>query len=101
MTLRKYVVTEDVDLTVPVRREVAKVVREPVDGNASHGGPIADGDSSETIVLREEEIIVDKEVVAKERVAVETDVETEQKHVTDTVRKERVSIDGDVNTPNR
>ena len=92
--LRKYVVTEDVNLTVPVRKEVARVVRTSVDG--TEVGEIADGDTEEEIVLREEEIVVDKNVVAKERVGIETETVTEERTVNETVRKEQVEIDGDV-----
>lgn len=92
--LRKYVVTEDVDVRVPVRREVATIVREPLDeGDASPTATIDTEDVEETIVLREEEVIVDKQVVAKERVAVETEVVTEHETISGTVRKEQIEID--------
>jgi len=95
--LRKYVVTEDVNLTVPVRKEVARVVREPVDGDATAAGASIDADGTdEEVVLSEEEIVVDKNVVAKERVGIETETITEQETVSETVRKEKVDVEGDV-----
>jgi len=93
--LRKYVVTEDVNFTVPVRTEVAKVVREPIEGTQQ--GAIIDGAASEEeIVLKTEEVVVDKQVVAKERVGVETETVTTQEPVSETVRKERVEVDGEI-----
>lgn len=92
--LRKYVVTEDVNLKVPVRKEVARVTREPAKGTTA--GAISDEDTDEVITLREEEVVVDKQTVAKERVGVETDIETDYETVSDTVRKERVDVEGDV-----
>lgn len=97
--LKKYVVTEDVSMTVPVRKEVARVTREKVsDGN---GGTINDDEVVEEITLTEEEVVVDKNVVAKERVGIETETVTEDRQVSETVRKERVDTDGDVTTDNR
>ena len=94
MRLRKWVETEHVQLTVPVQRQMARVVREPV-----RGGDIADADEftddEEEIVLSEEVVDVDKHAVAKERIGLETEVVTDQVPVDETVRKERVDIDGD------
>lgn len=92
--LRKYVVTEDVNVTVPVRKQVARVTREKVDGT-SGTGKISDDETVEEITLQEEEINVDKKVVAKEKVGLETETVTEDKTVSDTVRKERVETDGE------
>ena len=94
--LRKYVVTENVTTTVPVRKEVARIVREPVEGQ--NAGDIDVGEDVEEIVLSQEEVVVDKKVVAKERVRLEKDVETEQQEVSGEVRKERIDVDGDVET---
>ncbi len=90
--LRKYVVTEDVDVTVPVKKQVARVVRTTTDGE----GNIATEDTDEEIVLTEEELVVDKKTVAKENVRLETDTVVEDEHVTESVRKERVEVEGDV-----
>jgi uncharacterized protein (TIGR02271 family) len=89
--LHKYVVTEDVDVKVPVKRQVARIVREPASGTGSIGD-----ESDEEIVLSEEEVTVDKQVVAKEKVGVETDTVTGEETVHETVRKEKVDVDGDV-----
>lgn len=95
--LRKYVVTENVTTTVPVRKEKVRVEREPItDANrdaATAGGDI--GDEEHEVVLSEEEVVVDKQVVPKERVRLDKEVETEQREVSEEVRKERVEVDGD------
>ncbi len=51
--------------------------------------------------MNEEEIVVDKNVVAKERVGLETETVTEERTVSETVRKEQIETDGDIdeNTP--
>jgi len=90
--LRKYVVTEDVDLTVPVKKQIARIVRTPATGAGV--GAIDEAEVVEEVVLAEEHVIVDKDVVARETVAIETDVVTETETVSETVRKERVDIDG-------
>ena len=47
-------------------------------------------------MLTEEVIDVDKRVVPKERVRLETDVETREVAVDEEVRKERIEMDNDV-----
>ncbi|QYG94936.1 DUF2382 domain-containing protein [Iamia sp. SCSIO 61187] len=95
--LRKYVVTENVTTTVPVRKEKLRVEREPItDGNvgkAMEGPDISDEEHE--VVLNEEEVVVDKKVVPKERVRAEKDVEVEDREVTEQVRKEKVEVEGD------
>jgi stress response protein YsnF len=44
--------------------------------------------------------VVDKKVVAKEKVSLEKDVDVDHAHINETVRKERVEVDGDVETDN-
>jgi len=90
--LRKYVVTEDVNVTVPVRKQVARIVRTPATGTAP--GQIVDGDVVEEITLKEEEVVVDKNVVAKETVGIETETVTAQQEVSGQVRREEVEVDG-------
>lgn len=94
--LRKYVVTENVTTTVPVRKEKVRLEREPItDANrddATDGADISEAEHE--IVLNEEEVVTDKRVVAKERVRLDKDVETEQREVTDEVRKEKIEVDG-------
>ena len=93
--LRKYVETEDVQETVPVRREEARVEREPItDDNldeATSGPEISEGEHE--VVLHEEEVVADKRAVPKERIRLEKDQATEEREVSDSVRKERIDVD--------
>ena len=91
--LRKWVETEPVALDVELNREVARVTREPVDET------VGDHDFTEEEVevpLHAEKPVVQKQVVAKERVGLEKDVQTETQTVGDEVKKERVEVEGDV-----
>ena len=95
--LRKYVVTEEQQVTVPVQREEVRVEREPIsDANldAATSGPAISEDEHE-VTLREEEVVVDKRAVPKERVRLDTETVTEERHVADDVRKERIEVEGD------
>ncbi|MBA3287152.1 MAG: YsnF/AvaK domain-containing protein [Acidimicrobiia bacterium] len=97
--LRKWVETEDVTIRVPVRREKARLVTEPItdaDDDAIVGGDLTSDEHE--VVLREEVVDVEKRVVPKERVRLETEVETGEVVVDDEVRKERVEMDQDVDT---
>ena len=94
--LRKYVVTEDVTQTVPVEREEVRVQSEPVtDANADQAmeGPAISEEEHE-VVLREEQPVVEKRVVPKERVRLEKDQVAEEAQVSEDVRKERIETDG-------
>ena len=95
--LRKYVVTEEVQQTVPVQREEVRVEREPIsEGNvdAAMDGPAISEEEHE-VVLHEEEVVTDKRAVPKERVRLEKDTVTDQQQVSEEVRKERIEADGD------
>ena len=96
--LRKWVETEQVQTTVPVRKEKARLEREQItDANrdqALSGAEITE--SEHEIVLHEEEPVVEKRTVPKERVRLEKDVETEEQQVSEEVRKERIEAEGDL-----
>jgi uncharacterized protein (TIGR02271 family) len=95
--LRKYVVTETEQRTVPVRREEVRVEREPItEGNVDQAldGPEISEEEHE-VVLHEERPVVEKEVVAKERVRLSTEEHTDEETVSEDVRKERIETDGD------
>jgi uncharacterized protein (TIGR02271 family) len=97
--LRKWVETEEVQKTVPVRREKARVEREPItDENVDRAtsGPDISDDEHE-VVLHQEEPVVEKRTVPKERVRLEKDVETDEETVSEEVRKERIDSEGDIN----
>jgi uncharacterized protein (TIGR02271 family) len=92
--LRKYVVTEQVTVTVPVRREHVRLEREPIGdaeadaGVRELGEPVPDY----SITLLEEEIVVDKRVVPRERVTLAKHVVTENEHISEAVRREEIEV---------
>jgi stress response protein YsnF len=103
--LRKYVVTEDVQITVQVRREELRVEHDPLTGtdqvlvedpdvfgtpeqfSGPHGGVIFE------VTLHEERPVITTEIVAVERVRVSKLVRTEQYIATGQVRKEVIEAD--------
>jgi uncharacterized protein (TIGR02271 family) len=101
--LRKYVTTEQVQQTVPVRRERLRVEREPItDANldAATSGPAISEEEHE-VVLREEEPVVEKRAVPKERVRLDKDTVTEEERVAEQVRKERIEVQDEDRTGGR
>jgi uncharacterized protein (TIGR02271 family) len=95
--LRKYVVTETQQVTVPVSREQVRLEREPItDANrdAATSGPAISEEEHE-VTLREEEPVVEKRAVPKERVRLDTETVTEERQVAEDVRKEQIEVDGD------
>jgi uncharacterized protein (TIGR02271 family) len=92
--LRKYVTTETQQVTVPVQREEVRVEREPItDANldAATSGPAISEEEHE-VTLREEEVVVDKRAVPKERVRLDTETVTEERQVSEEVRKEQIHL---------
>jgi len=104
--LVKYVVTEDVQITVPIRREEIRVEQVPLDAvddglgdslvPAETGGGIA-GLPAE-IVLHTERPVVSVEVVPVERVRLRVDVVEGQEQVTQQVQREQIVVE---ETPTR
>ena len=88
--VRKWVETEPVETDVELRRETARVTREPIDQPVSDA---AIGEEEVEVELTEERPVVEKQTVAKERIGLEKDVETQRETVADEVRKERVDVD--------
>ena len=97
--LRKHIVSENVSITVPVSHEEVTIEREPIT-EANRGDALSGGDLTEEeheVTLTEERAVVDKDVVAVERVRLGTKTVTEQQQVDETVRKEQidqVEVDG-------
>lgn len=90
--LRKYVVTDQVQQTVPVQREEVRVEREPItDANVDQAmsGPAISEEEHE-VTLRAEEPVVEKQAVPKERVRLDKEPVTEERQVSDEVRKEQI-----------
>jgi len=95
--LRKYVVTEQQSVQVPVTREEVRVEREPIT-EANRGDALSGADISEEeheVVLHEERPVVTTEAVPVERVRLGTETVTEQQSVSGEVRKEQVELDDD------
>ena len=95
--LRKYIVTENVQTTIPVQREEVRVEREPI--TEANAGDALDGpalsEEEHEVTLRAEEPVVEKRVVPQERVRLEKDTFTEEQQVSEELRKERIETDGD------
>src|SRR5215218_2383719 len=96
--LRKYVVTEEVTQTVPVRKEKAVLEREPItEGNVDDAmdGP-AISDEEHEVTLSEEEVVVEKKAMPKERVRLDKETEVTEERVSEEVRKEQIEAEGDI-----
>jgi uncharacterized protein (TIGR02271 family) len=93
--LRKYVVTEEVKKTVPVQREEVRLEREPItEANveaAMSGADITEAEHE--VTLHEEEPVIEKRTVPKERVRLEKDTVTDEQEVSEQVRKERIETE--------
>ena len=94
--LRKYVVTEQVEQTVPVKREEVRLEREPIT-DANRGDAKADPEISEEeheVVLHEEEVVTETRAVPKERVRMGKETVTDEQTVSEEVRKEQIETEG-------
>jgi stress response protein YsnF len=109
--LVKYIVTEEVQITVPIRREEFRVEEVPLDGvdegpgeslmsaDDSYGAHSArrldaDGEGMpDEIVLHTERPVVTVEVVPTERVRLRIDTVEGQETVTEQVQRERIAVD--------
>ena len=92
--LRKFVTTETVTQTVPVRHEEVTLTREPItaeNDDAARSGPAISEEEHE-VVLHEEVPVVEKEAVAVERIKLGKQTVTEQATVSDEVRKENIEM---------
>jgi uncharacterized protein (TIGR02271 family) len=95
--LRKYVVTEQQQVNVPVSREEVRVEREPItDGNVGQAmdGPALSEEEHE-VVLNEERPVVSTEAVPVERVRLSKEQVQDEETVTADVRKEQIDMEGD------
>ncbi|WP_409329341.1 PRC-barrel domain-containing protein [Trujillonella humicola] len=113
--LVKYVVTEEVQVTVPIRREEIRIEEVPLDAPDPGPGeslvapgaaeprdpahpttspiPVVSGDLPEEVVLHAERPVVSVEVVPVERVRLRTDVVTGSEQITEQVQRERIVVD--------
>ena len=117
MRVVKYVVTEEVQISVPIRREEIRIEEVPLDALDTDGGVVTEGESLQAgsatdglaggsvpggsladglpdeIVLHAERPVVTVEVVPVERVRLTTEVVAGQTSVSETVRREQVTVD--------
>ena len=101
--LRKYIVTEDVQTSVPVSREEARVEREPIteaNRDEALSGPELT-ESEHEVTLTEERPVVDKGTVPVERVRLGKETVTDEQQVSEQVRKEQIETEGDTGTQRR
>jgi uncharacterized protein (TIGR02271 family) len=80
----------------PVRGAVLE--REPItEGNLDEAmdGP-AISDEEHEVTLSEEEVVVEKKAVPKERVRLDKETEVTEERVTEEVRKEQIEAEGDI-----
>ena len=90
--LRKYVVTEEQQVTVPVRHEEVRVEREPIT-RGERGAEI--GEAEQDVVLHAEKPVVRKETVPVERARLRTETVSDEQTVSGKVRKEQFEVTGD------
>ncbi|MDI5967085.1 PRC and DUF2382 domain-containing protein [Streptomyces sp. SL13] len=91
--LRKYVVTEEQQMTVPVRKEEVRIEREPITeanrDEAMLSGP-AMADAEQEVTLYEDRTVVETTAEPVERVRMTVEEHVEEETVTGQVRKERI-----------
>jgi uncharacterized protein (TIGR02271 family) len=84
--------------TIPVRREEARIEREPITddnvGAAMAGPDISTGEHE--VELYEEVPGVEKRTVPKERVRLDKETRTDEEKLVEHVRKERIEADDDL-----
>jgi uncharacterized protein (TIGR02271 family) len=93
--LRKHVVTEHQQVTVPVQHEEITLEREPVteaNRGAAYDGPAISEEEHE-VTLHAQRPVVDTEAVAVERVRLGKETVTEQETVGGEVRREEIELD--------
>jgi uncharacterized protein (TIGR02271 family) len=92
--LRKHIVTEMQTVDVPVSHEEVTLTREPITraniGNATDGPALSEEEHE--VILTEERVVVAKETVPVERVALGTETVTEQQRVNEEVAHEEIEL---------
>ncbi|UOY00512.1 PRC and DUF2382 domain-containing protein [Blastococcus sp. PRF04-17] len=102
----KYVVTEDVQITVPIRREEIRIEHVPLDAPDVPGESLTDGPEAVAgtgttaaaalpgeIILHTERPVVSVEVVPVERVRLRTEIVEGQETITEQVQREEIAVD--------
>lgn len=98
--IRKHVVTERVTESIPISREEARIVREPITdaavGDATHGPELSEDEHE--VILTEEVPVVETRTVPRERVRLDTTTVTEERVVEEDLRREVIDVDGPTDT---
>lgn len=89
--LHKYVVTEEQQITVPVRHEEVRVEREPITQADGKGGAEI-GEQDYEVTLHAERAVVRKETVPMEKVRLHTESVTGEETVSGEIRKEQIEV---------
>ncbi len=92
--LRKDVTEEQQTATAPVTREEITVERVPVQGQNVDTGPEAFVEQEVDIPIMDEQLVAGKRTAVNEEVHIHKQPVTEEQSVSDTVRKERLHIEG-------
>lgn len=90
--LVKRVVTESITQTVELRREELRVERETLD-EGERGGALGARAQPLEIVLHEEQVLIEKRVVPRERVRVTKQLITEQRPLSAELRREKIVLE--------
>ena len=93
--LRKYIVTEHVQTTVPVSHEEVRIERIPItDENLDQAlsGPDL-SDEEHEVTLMAEELVVEKRVVPRERVRLDKTTVTSEEQIEEQLRKEQIDLE--------
>jgi stress response protein YsnF len=90
--VQRYVVTDYVTTTIPVRREELRLEEALGDEAGRTAPPALPGGDSWEMVLHQEEPVVSRQVVARERVRLHVQTVTEHRRISGEVRKERIEV---------
>lgn len=90
--IRRYIETEDVQITVPVRRERISIEHLPPAGDDAPSTGVGT-ELPEEIILHEERVVILKEIVATERIRLSREVVTEEVTVETPLRHERIELE--------
>jgi uncharacterized protein (TIGR02271 family) len=95
--LRKHVVTEERQVTVPVTHEEVRLEQEPTGGTGPRHATDDRGDPDEeqVVTLRAQRPVVTTETVPVEQVRLGKQTVTDEETVTGQVRKERIELEDD------
>ena len=91
--VKRYVVTDYVTRAIPVRREELRLEAEELVDEANLTAPPAPPGDGREMVLHQEEVVVSKRVVARERVRLRVQTVTEHRQISGEVRIERIEVD--------